>query len=128
MCLFVSRDHIFGTTRSIFTKLFAHVTYGRGSVLFWRRSDTLYVFPVLWMTSYLHTLAEAARRRRQAEAVRLTRTQPWAWRVGIPVAGSGRSGLLLAVRAYQAAGNSLGGNTGSGVCGQGRQKGCKLTC
>jgi len=45
----------------------------------------------------------AARRRRRAEAARLTRTQAWAWRVGIPVAGSGRSGLLLAVRAYQAA-------------------------
>jgi len=29
-------------------------------------------------------------------------TQPWAWRVGLvqPDAGSGRSGLLLAVEAY----------------------------
>ena len=34
-------DHIFGTTRPIFTKFFANVTYGRGSVLLWRRSDTL---------------------------------------------------------------------------------------
>jgi len=34
-------DHIFGTTHPIFTKLFDHVTYGRGSVLLWRRSDML---------------------------------------------------------------------------------------
>jgi len=40
VCLSV-RDHIFGTTRPIFTKLFAHVTYGRGSVLLWQRSDAL---------------------------------------------------------------------------------------
>ena len=33
-------DHIFGTTRPIFTK-FLHVTYGRASVLLLRRSDTL---------------------------------------------------------------------------------------
>ena len=40
VCLSV-RDHIVGTTRPIFAKFFMHVTYGRGSVLFWRRSDTL---------------------------------------------------------------------------------------
>ena len=40
VCLSV-RDHIFGTARPIFTKLFAHVTYGRGSVLLWQRSDAL---------------------------------------------------------------------------------------
>ena len=40
VCLFV-RDHIFGTTRRIFTTFFTHVTYGRGSVLPWRRSDML---------------------------------------------------------------------------------------
>jgi len=40
VCLSV-RDHIFGTTRPIFTKFFIHVTYGRDSVLPWRRSDTL---------------------------------------------------------------------------------------
>ena len=33
-------DLIFGTTHPIFTKNFAHVTYGRGGVL-WRRSDML---------------------------------------------------------------------------------------
>jgi len=32
LCLSV-RDHILGTTRPIFTKIFAHATCGRGSVL-----------------------------------------------------------------------------------------------
>ena len=40
VCLSV-RDHISATTRPIFTAFFVHVTYGRGSVLLWRRSDTL---------------------------------------------------------------------------------------
>ena len=44
VCLHLSvHDHIFGTIRPIFTKLFVGVTYGygRASVLFWQRSDTL---------------------------------------------------------------------------------------
>jgi len=40
VCLSV-RDHIFGTTRPVFVQIFAPVTYGRGSVLLWRRSETL---------------------------------------------------------------------------------------
>jgi len=40
ICLSV-RDHISGTTCLTFTKFCGHVTYGRGSVLLWRRSDTL---------------------------------------------------------------------------------------
>jgi len=40
VCLSV-REHIFGTTRPIFTIFFMHVTYGSGSVLLWRRSDML---------------------------------------------------------------------------------------
>ena len=40
VCLFV-RDDIFGTTRPICTTIFARVTYDRGSVLLWQRSDTL---------------------------------------------------------------------------------------
>jgi len=40
VCLSVS-DHIFGTTRPIFTKFFMRIIYGRGSVLLWRRSDML---------------------------------------------------------------------------------------
>jgi len=39
VCLSV-RDHIFETARPIFTN-FRHITYGRGSVLLWRRSDML---------------------------------------------------------------------------------------
>jgi len=31
-------------------QFFVHVTYGRGSVLLWRR-NVCYVLPVLWMTS-----------------------------------------------------------------------------
>jgi len=80
---------------------FVHVNYGRGSVLLWRRSDTLRTSISGFMDDviFAHKLqAEAARCRRQAEAVRLT--QPWAWRVGIPIACSVRSRLLLAVRAY----------------------------
>jgi len=37
----------------IFTQFFVHVNYGYGSVLY----DGVvvhYIFPVLWMTSYLH--------------------------------------------------------------------------
>jgi len=34
VCVFFSvRNHIFGTTRLIFTNFFVHATYGRGSVL-----------------------------------------------------------------------------------------------
>jgi len=40
VCLSV-RDDIFGTARPIFTKFFMRVTYGRGSVLLWWRSDRL---------------------------------------------------------------------------------------
>ena len=40
VCLSV-RDHISGTTRPIFTKCFVHAIYGSGTVLLWRRSDTL---------------------------------------------------------------------------------------
>ena len=43
VCLSV-RDHIFGTTRPIFSQFVVHVTYGCGSVLFWQRSDTLCTF------------------------------------------------------------------------------------
>ena len=39
-CVFVCRDNIFGTIQPVFSN-FRHVTYGRGSVLLRRRSDTL---------------------------------------------------------------------------------------
>jgi len=41
MYVCLSRDHIFGTARPIYTNFFMHVTYGRGSVLLWWRSDML---------------------------------------------------------------------------------------
>ena len=50
-----------------------HVTYGRGSVLLWRRSDKLGISRVVDDVIFAHKLL-AARRRRQAEAVRLTRS------------------------------------------------------
>ena len=40
VCLSV-RDHVFANTRPIFDKCRAHVAYGGGSVLLWRRSDML---------------------------------------------------------------------------------------
>jgi len=40
VCLFV-HDHTYRTTRPIFTNFFVRVTYGRGSVLIWRRNDML---------------------------------------------------------------------------------------
>ena len=51
VCLSV-HDHIFGSPRQIFSKLFVHVNYDRESVLLWRRM-ICYVLPVIWMTSYL---------------------------------------------------------------------------
>jgi len=40
VCLSV-RQHISGTTGPIFPKFFRQISCGRGSVLLWRRSDTL---------------------------------------------------------------------------------------
>jgi len=42
VCVFVyAGDHIFGTRCPMFTEVFLHVTYGRGSVLPWWHSDML---------------------------------------------------------------------------------------
>ena len=41
VCVFVCPRSYLGTILLIFTNFFVHVTYGRGSVLLWRRSDTL---------------------------------------------------------------------------------------
>jgi len=41
VCVYLSATIFFGTTPPISTKLFVPVTYGRDSVLSWRRSDTL---------------------------------------------------------------------------------------
>jgi len=72
-------------------QIFVHVTYGRGSVIHWRRSDTLRISGVVDDVIFAHKLTGCSTRRRQAEAVRLTRTQS----VKIPVAGSGPSGYFL---------------------------------
>ena len=84
-----------------------HVTYGRGSVL-WRRGDTLCTLG--FTDDVICTLVKAARRRHTAEAQR-TRSPGLGYkrRVRIPVAGSRRRGLLLAV--------GLDCSTGGGVCG-----------
>ena len=62
------RDHIFGTTRPIFTKFFVHLTYGRGSDLLGGGVVIRYVLLVLRMTSYLPISPKIDRRRRPAEA------------------------------------------------------------
>jgi len=70
VCLSV-RDHIFGTTRPIFTKSFVHVAYGCGSVLLWRRSDTLCTSGFLDDVVFAHKLRlfdVAAQLKRSAHA------------------------------------------------------------
>jgi len=70
VCLSV-RDHIFGTTRPIFTKFSVHVTYGRGSVLLWRRSDMLCTSGFVCGVIFSHKprlLDVAAQLKRNAQA------------------------------------------------------------
>ena len=73
VCLFVCpRDHIFGTARPIFTKFLVHVTYGRGSVLLWRRSDVLCTSGFMDDVIFAHKsrlLDVAAQLKRSAHAV-----------------------------------------------------------
>ena len=66
VCLSV-RDHIFGTTRPIFTNFFVRVTYGRGSVLLWWRNDTLCISGFMDDVMLAHTLGlvDVAARLRQ---------------------------------------------------------------
>ena len=105
LCLCSSvNDHIFRATRLIFSRFFVHVSCSRGLVLLWWHSDTLRISG-LWMTSYLHVrwgcLTSPLGWGSEAHM------QPWACHILIPVAGSGCSGLLLAVRAYWAAVGAL---------------------
>ena len=70
VCLSV-RDHIFGTTRPIFTKLFMCVAYGCDSVLLWRRRDMLCTFGFVDDVIFAHKprlLDVAAQLKRSAHA------------------------------------------------------------
>jgi len=97
VCSFV-RDHIFGTTRPIFTSLLRMlpVAVARSSAYSYA-VVTRYVFPVLWMTpvnvilTHKLRLLDVAARLRQ----RGTHAALGFLHVGIPIAGSGRSGLGL---------------------------------
>ena len=84
-------DHIFlvRSYTSDLHQIFVHVTYGRGSVLLRRRTSGFMDYVILAHKLWLLDVA-----------ARLRHTQPWAWRVRIPIAGSGRSGRLLTERAY----------------------------
>ena len=62
-CLSAS-EHISGTAVPIFTKFSVQILCGRGSVLLWRRCDTLCILPVLWMTSSLDVMGPMAMRGR----------------------------------------------------------------
>jgi len=53
LCLSVN-DHIFGTTRPIFTKIFVHVAYDHGSVLLWQLSDMLCTSGFIYDVIFAH--------------------------------------------------------------------------
>jgi len=110
VCLFV-RIPIFGTNKTsdlheFFLRMLpmAVARFPYGGVVIRR------VLPVLWMTSYLHisqSLLDVAAQLRRSSHAALGLAINGAY--GIPVAGNGRTGLLLTV--------GIGGSTGGGVCG-----------
>ena len=68
------RDHIFRTTRPIFTEFFVHVTFWRGSVIFWRRSDKLCTSGLMDDVMFAHkprSLDVAAQLKRSAHSLGL---------------------------------------------------------
>ena len=69
VCVYLSvRDHVFARSSPNF---FLHVTYGRGSVLLWRRSDTLCTSDFMDDVMFTHKprlLDVAARLKRSARA------------------------------------------------------------
>jgi len=74
VCLSV-RDRVFRTARPIFTKFFAHVNYGRGSVLRWRRGDMLRISGFMDDVISAHTprlLDVATQPRRSSHAAHLS--------------------------------------------------------
>jgi len=112
VCVCVSAcNHIFGTTRPNFLCMLpmAAAPFFSGGVVI------RYVFPVLWITSYLHISWSCSKSPPGWGSE--VRKQLLAGSVRIPVTGSGRSGLLLAVRSTRPHGSSPGGSTGGGVCG-----------
>jgi len=70
VCVFVCPYRIFGTTRPIFTTFFVPVTYGRGSVLLWRRCDTLCT------SAFMDHIILAHKPRQLNVAAQLTEAQP----------------------------------------------------
>jgi len=67
-------DHIFGTTRPIFTEICAHVTDGCGLVLFRWRDDMLCISGFIGDVLHLHIQLRLLDVACQAEAARLTRS------------------------------------------------------
>ena len=87
VCLSV-RKHISGNTRPIFTKFTVHVTYGRGSVLFWRRCDKLCT------SGFMDDVIFPHKPKQLNVAAQLMEGQPtyglrldYKRRLGIPIAG-----------------------------------------
>ena len=67
LCMFVClRSYLRNYTSDLHQFFFMHVTYGRGSVLLWRRSDMLCTYG--FMDDVIFAQAKVARRRRPAEA------------------------------------------------------------
>jgi len=73
VCLSV-RDHIFGTTRPIFTNFFVHGSV-RGLVLFWWRTDTICTSGFMDDVIFTHK----PRLLDVATSLSAVHTQPWAW-------------------------------------------------
>ena len=87
VCLSV-RKHISGNTRPIFTKFTVRVTYGRGSVLFWRRCDKLCT------SGFMDDVIFPHKPKQLNVAAQLMEGQPtyglrldYKRRLGIPIAG-----------------------------------------
>jgi len=105
-------NHIFGTTRPNFLCMLpmAAAPFFSGGVVI------RYVFPVLWITSYLHK-AEAARSRLQAEAVRFA-SSFWLGAYEYPLQAADARDFFLQSGSTRPHGSSPGGSTGGGVCGR----------
>jgi len=93
------QDHVFGTTRPIFTRFIMHVTYGRGSVLLWWRSDMLRISGFMDEVIFAHKLRlldVAARLRQRGSHVALSlarrNTNYRQWTLGTTFYGKGLLG------------------------------------